>query len=271
MDTDGHRWTQMHTDEFEARRHEGEGKGRRSLTADGTDLTATGYNEMMPLNFAMIHDGHADIMRFLAVNPAPVERQRFDGIFRATNHSYGAFLRFFSEKSILSEDDVTVGAHMAYGWMPTAINRFGIDDLPALVRILNDVKRGHFPPREDLATLKRGINNSLVGASKLLHFVAPTNIAIWDRRIARFIHGNLAEREVETIQAFLDYHRDLNLVVRHPDFGRIGDWMNHIVGYQVSNLRACEYLMYLEQVIRSLQERADRPRDPRRGGEPEGR
>ena len=41
---------------------------------------------------------------------------------------------------------------------------------------------------EEIGALASLINNSLVGASKLLHFVAPEHFAIWDLRIYRFLY-----------------------------------------------------------------------------------
>ena len=56
----------------------------------------------------------------------------------------------------------------------------------------------------DLATL---VNNSLVGASKLLHFVAPNTYSIWDSKVFSFVHEkrphNYRVNDVGAYQGYL--------------------------------------------------------------------
>lgn len=86
--------------------------------------------------------------------------------------------------------EAVVGLHIVYGWMPTIPNL----QLPAgmaaaeqtqVVTLLSDARLRLLTEKE-LSFLKtRFINNSIVGLSKLLHFLAPNRYAIWDKRVAK--------------------------------------------------------------------------------------
>ena len=85
--------------------------------------------------------------------------------------------------------DAVVGLHIVYGWMPTIpkLRRpAGLNavDQAKVVTLLNDARRRLLTVAE-LSFLKTSfINNSMVGLSKLLHFLAPDRYAIWDSRVA---------------------------------------------------------------------------------------
>ena len=82
------------------------------------------------------------------------------------NKSYYHFVNYFSGKDELTEQDLVVGANFTYGWMPTILN-FKSDEFAAAVSILNEAKRPERISNENIQTLKRLVNNSLVGVSKL--------------------------------------------------------------------------------------------------------
>ena len=64
--------------------------------------------------------------------------------------------------------------------------RIGIDLL------LNKAKSGNLLNSEELEIVKKCVNNSLVGTSKLLHFINPSIYAIWDSKIFR----NITEKKI---------------------------------------------------------------------------
>jgi hypothetical protein len=178
-----------------------------------------------------IREGEAQIQAFPPTDP--------------TNYSYREFLAFFAARPVLSPHDVTVGAFMAYGWMPRALNVFDVNNLNGVVAIVNRVKLGQFPTGDDLALLIRSINNSLVGPSKLLHFANPAICPIWDSRVFRFIEGQEpSQDDMNSVQNYLDYHRNLRDLVADAAFQGIHNSMNQEIGYWVTPFRACEYIMY---------------------------
>jgi hypothetical protein len=164
----------------------------------------------------------------------------------ATNHSYREFISFFQARPVLTSHDITVGAYMVYGWMPHGLNVFDVNNLNALVAIMNRAKLGQFPAEEEIKLLFRSINNSLVGPSKLLHFVNPAIFAIWDSRVFRFIEGREPrQNEMSSVRNYLDYHGNLRNLVAETDFHQVHESMNRKIGYWVTPFRACEYVMYM--------------------------
>ena len=69
------------------------------------------------------------------------------------------------------------------------------------------------------------VNHSMVGASKVLHFVNPAAYPIWDRRVYRFCYrtpeGSPAAGhfyQVNDAAAYADYAQTCRLVVQLPAF-----------------------------------------------------
>ena len=98
----------------------------------------------------------------------------------------------FEEKPEL----VVVSLHMVYGWMPTALNlvkyekvadSLSPDKLRKIGQILDRAKKAEsfkeIFSSGDFSKLKTFINNSVVGASKILHFCKPDVFAIFDSKI----------------------------------------------------------------------------------------
>jgi hypothetical protein len=172
------------------------------------------------------------------INPFPAD----DPI----NYSYRVFVEFFKGISRpLTADDVTLGAFFTYGWMPTMLDNFSVANLPQVTAILNRAKGGAFPSNAELVLLKASINNSLVGTSKLLHFLNPSICAIWDRRVYRYIGPAAKYPPVENIQNYLDYHQNLLSLIADPAFAGIQSSMEQKVGYAISPFRAAEYVMFM--------------------------
>ncbi len=156
---------------------------------------------------------------------------------------YPEFLRYFSEMQTISRHAFIVGASMAYSWMPTIL-RFRTDDFTQCLRILNEVKqKKKIISKEELLELRNVVNNSIVGTSKLLHFIAPDVYAIWDSRVCRYIDCNGSECDKpESYFAYLDNCRNL---ISDSRFDAIHSSINEKLGYPVSALRAVELIMYM--------------------------
>jgi hypothetical protein len=163
-----------------------------------------------------------------------------------TNHSYREFVAYFQARLTLSPHDITIGAHMAYGWMPRALNRFEVENLRKIAPIINRAKLGTRPSPEEMELLCRSIDNSLVGSSKLLSFVNPERLAIWDSRVIHFIQQRRArDWERRSIDNYFEYLHNLDDLIAEPAFRQIHESMNRKIGYEVTPLRACEYVMYI--------------------------
>jgi len=163
--------------------------------------------------------------------------------------SYPYILSFFADKQIITSSEIVIGSHVVYGWMPTileldmnATKGISLDEVATLLTLAKTT----ILSREQLMAVKGMVNNSIVGASKLLHFVAPENYPIWDSRVYEFIHNKKGHAyQVNNVDSFLTYQKELFMLTTHPRFPEFQSSVNSKVGYPVSGLRALELMMFL--------------------------
>ena len=122
--------------------------------------------------------------------------------------SYPHILSYFSGKTTFDAADMVCGTHMVYGWMPTVLELYPEtpnDDLAAGATILTKAKDTGVLSDEEITSLASLVNHSLVGASKLLHFVKPDCFAIWDSKIYAFVFQKKPHNyRVNEVAAFID-------------------------------------------------------------------
>jgi hypothetical protein len=162
--------------------------------------------------------------------------------------SYPHIRSWFAEHSTFTERDVVCGAHMVYGWMPTIIDLDLADGrltLAAAAVLMTKARRdGHLDP-EEIDSLASLMNNSLVGASKLLHFAAPDAFAIWDSRIYAFLNGKRPHHyQVRDVKAYTAYLDKLTYWSKSPGIDVFRETVNRKIGYAVSTMRAMELVMF---------------------------
>lgn len=103
-----------------------------------------------------------------------------------TQEDFQAIIQVAARLSLDWETAVAL-LHMVYGWMPTMlrpIQGFTPKQRTQLIAHLQKVKAGSLLNSSELAEVKRFANRSIVGASKLLHVLAPNHYVIWDSRVA---------------------------------------------------------------------------------------
>jgi hypothetical protein len=158
--------------------------------------------------------------------------------------SYPIFLKYFNDLDNISKENIIVGINFTYGWMPT-IFKFGQEEIEKSISILNAVKEGNTISIENLQILKRIFHNSLVGTSKLLHFISPKNYAIWDSRVYRYLMGQEPYNyRVENIDLYLDYLHFCNEISSEKKYPSVHNAIETKVGYSLTNMRAIELVMY---------------------------
>jgi hypothetical protein len=158
--------------------------------------------------------------------------------------SYPEFLQYFETVDTLSKHHLVIGINFTYGWMPTILD-FRSDRFEEAVAILNRAKAGRDPDLHDLALLKQLFNNSLVGTSKLLHFIRPTLFPIWDSRVFRYLTGEepYAHR-IGNVRRYLRYVAFCRRLVELPAFEEVHRHVCTQTGYPLSPLRAAELVMF---------------------------
>ncbi len=148
-----------------------------------------------------------------------LERSRLPEIRKAIEadpyiKAWGPITRHLAKSAPLTWDDVIIALHLAYSWMPTIPDlgqsyALTTNEQALIVESLNRVRNGGTIPDEDeLLLLKRFSNNSIIGASKLLHFLAPNRCPIWDKRVADSFYWT-GISDANQIPRYLTYRKAL--------------------------------------------------------------
>jgi len=164
--------------------------------------------------------------------------------------SYPHFITYFNSKKIILVQDFIIGAYFAYGWMPTILKIHTDNphrDLENGVAILNRVKNGEIITDDDLNFLISVVNNSLVGTTKLLHFINPQVYSIWDSRVYSYFYPKKANNyyRVNKIENYREFLRKCDEIRENTRFGKFHQSVNKKMGYDVSAIRAIEVIMFL--------------------------
>lgn len=158
--------------------------------------------------------------------------------------SYPEFLKYFNDINILSKHNLIIGINFTYGWMPTIFD-FRSNKLKEVIEILNSAKSGTIPTIENLKILRNCLNNSLVGTSKILHFINPKNFAIWDSRVYRYLtNSEPYSYRLDNFSAYLDYLIFCNNLTSRAEYEPIHLHIVHKIGYEMSKFRTMELIMY---------------------------
>ena len=149
----------------------------------------------------------------------------------------------------VSSDELYATVSMAYGFMPTAMNiRRG--DMEPFFAPLNALRNnGQRLTASELEGLKALINNSIVGTSKVLHFLAPEIYPVWDSRINRFLNGE-PRPETNSIPRYRDYLADFDRLHSDDDFEILRLSVETKLGYSVSAARVFELIMYMADALK---------------------
>ena len=141
----------------------------------------------------------------------------------------------------MGEDALPAIAHMAYGWMPTILKKFS-DSQPGIVGPATEC-RSFEEASELIKSLDDSpINNSWVGMSKVLHFINPDFFPIWDSRVAK--HFDLKITQVNKKNHFLEYLTFVEENRKSDAVKRVQEAFVKEAGYSVSDVRACEFILF---------------------------
>ena len=133
--------------------------------------------------------------------------------------------------------------------MPTVLDLYPIEaglSFEAAAELLNKARASGVLDDGELKKLARLVNNSFVGASKLLHFAAPEKFAIWDSRVYTFLYNKRPYYDrVNSAAIYLKYIADLSATRQDPRFDSFHGSINAKHGYSVSAFRAMEMVMFI--------------------------
>jgi len=165
----------------------------------------------------------------------------------STNNSYievyPEFLNYFNSLKTIEKHHLIISSHFVYGWMPTII-KINTQNIVNLLVLLNRAKSGCILDLNELNTVKKSINNSMVGLSKLLHFINPNDYAIWDSRIYKYITGNKTTYGLNKAENYLSYLTKMKEIIGHKNYSSFHELVQKNVGYPITPMRAVEILMF---------------------------
>ena len=157
--------------------------------------------------------------------------------------SYRYLIQFFRQIKSFSSSDAVICASLVYSWMPTILN-LKDDLINKIPPLLNNAKNCQELSKIDLNVLKTFVNNSIVGASKLLHFISPDYYPIWDRKICNFLLGKSYSYIVNNISNYLGYVDFCRSFSTLDLFNPIYFSLQKKVGYKFTRLRAIELILF---------------------------
>jgi hypothetical protein len=160
--------------------------------------------------------------------------------------SYKEFIDFFVGEKVLTKSDLILGANFAYGWMPTILT-FKNDNIKNCVQYINDVKNNQHLTNEQLEELKAFVNNSMVGVSKLLHFINPQTYPIWDSRVA--LCFGIPNHQVNNVEKFKTYKNWCYEMLKEDKESTIHNNITSIlqqnqIDCNITPLRALEFCLF---------------------------
>lgn len=160
--------------------------------------------------------------------------------------AYPAFLTYFQGETLITEQDLIIGIHFTYGWMPTIFKFGNTDKISSALEILNRAKADELLSTDELQILKSLFKNSLVGTSKLLHFINPNVFTIWDSRVFRYLTQQYPTNEkMGNCAAYLDYLEFCKKLIADPQFVVCKADVEEQVGYTISAMRTVELVMFM--------------------------
>jgi len=148
----------------------------------------------------------------------------------------------------ITSDELYTTISMVYGLMPTAMNLRRGDIEPFLVPLNALRDTGQRLTASELDGLKLLVNNSIVGTSKLLHFLAPETYPVWDSRINRFLNGE-PRPKTNSVSRYRDYLVNFDRLRVDADFEPLRASVESKLGYPVSAARAFELIMYMSDAL----------------------
>lgn len=160
--------------------------------------------------------------------------------------SYPEFLQYFRETGALTRHHVIIAANFAYGWMPTILKALA-SELDNVVQSLQRARDGELLSPEEIGNISKAINGSTVGASKVLHFAAPSNYAIWDSRVATYL-GTKTQRGDSGVAQYIAYNETCRRIAAMHASQSITHEVRKLAGGETTAIRALELVMYCAAV-----------------------
>lgn len=128
--------------------------------------------------------------------------------------------------------------------MPT-IFHFKSNNFNEVLVLLNRVKSGSKLNEDELSILIKLFNNSLVGTSKILHFINPNLYPILDSRVYNYLFGkNPHYKQLNNIKIYFNYINLVDEIINHQEFEEVNQHISEKFKYRISKIRVIDIIMY---------------------------
>jgi len=179
-----------------------------------------------------------------------IEIYTLDPLSKNELDTYAAFVNYFETLIQIDKQSLIIGINFTYGWMPTIFNfKFYKyeDELNNAVELMNYVKSNYLLNKKELENLKFLFHNSVVGMSKLLHFINPKLYPIFDSRILQFVsnHSQQNQHNIGSVELYLEYMKFCNLIRQDDRFDHFKNEVHSYFKTEMTDFRSVDLVMYL--------------------------
>ena len=132
--------------------------------------------------------------------------------------TYPDLINFSSSMNSGNAQEFRQLAMMVYGWMPRVL-RIDNSYTAQAIKAIDDARQATLSTYQSVCV--KDIANclhSVVGASKILHFVNPTIFPIWDSKIQAFRCLPNGNYDMSNVSKYFDYVRDVHSIISDPGF-----------------------------------------------------
>lgn len=164
--------------------------------------------------------------------------------------TYPGIIQFAQQINPDSDQQFRQLALMVYGWMPRVlrIDPAHVQQAVVAMEAARNATIGNYKVI-NISHIKNCLH-SLVGASKLLHFLNPEVFPIWDKRIQSFCRRPNSNYSMRKVDNYYQYADEVHAITCGPDFPEFFNQYcaananrlasSNIENYQVSQIRAVE-------------------------------
>lgn len=171
-------------------------------------------------------------------------------------YSYFEFVKYFENIDVIDYHSLVISSYFTYGWMPTILKNFNTEDkITKPLSVFNKVKKNIDIDHEEYMSLVKCVNNSIVGVSKLLHFINPIQYPIFDSRIKNYFKENglcelvwkpTYQNKNKAIHQYKNYRSICMEIICNHRFNRIYDESLLKLGFnkKITKMRVLENLFF---------------------------
>ena len=163
----------------------------------------------------------------------------------SANISYIHFLKYFEGTEKVTQHELIIGASFTYSWMRRGLAFKFCENLGNVAAYLDAVRLDNDLDSTALSMIKEVVNRSIVGTSKLLHFVNPERYPIIDNWVDTYLYSTPSYDRHNDVDHYMSYTCACRRAVQDERFKAVHQHVSKSLGFEVTALRALELIMFL--------------------------